>query len=53
MLLESGRDSLDVALRPVWDEAETDGARLRVVIDQVAQLTDAGALAWHARLGRG
>ena len=27
-----------------------DAARLRVVVDQVASLTDASALAWHARL---
>ncbi|WP_235739060.1 deoxyguanosinetriphosphate triphosphohydrolase [Nocardioides alcanivorans] len=34
-------------------EAADDGARLRVVIDQVASLTDASATAWHARLTRG
>lgn len=30
--------------------AASDTARLRVVVDQVASLTDASALAWHARL---
>jgi dGTPase len=31
--------------------AADDAARLRVVVDQIASLTDASALAWHARLG--
>ncbi|WP_373426979.1 deoxyguanosinetriphosphate triphosphohydrolase [Microbacterium sp. SORGH_AS_0888] len=30
--------------------AETDAARRRVVVDQVASLTDRFAIAWHARL---
>jgi dGTPase len=30
--------------------AADDAARLRVVVDQVASLTDASAFAWHARL---
>ena len=30
--------------------AGTDAERLRVVVDQVAVLTDSSALAWHARL---
>lgn len=33
-----------------WRAADDDGARLRVVIDQVASLTDASALAWYERL---
>jgi len=33
-----------------WDEAKDDAARLRVVIDQIAALTDPGAYALHARL---
>ena len=35
-----------------WDAATDDAARLRVVIDQVASLTDASAVAWHGRLRR-
>ena len=38
------------ALRPAWHEARSDSARLRVVIDQVAALTDAQAVRWHAQL---
>ncbi|MGH3938597.1 MAG: deoxyguanosinetriphosphate triphosphohydrolase [Pseudonocardiaceae bacterium] len=41
---------LDPALRPAWHAAADDGARLRVVIDQVVALTDAQALRWHAEL---
>ena len=32
--------------------AQTDAGRLRVVVDQVATLTDTSAVAWHARLCR-
>ncbi|KOV80104.1 deoxyguanosinetriphosphate triphosphohydrolase [Nocardia sp. NRRL S-836] len=38
---------LDPAFRPVFADAPSDAARLRVVIDQVALLTDAQAVAWH------
>ena len=33
-----------------WRAAADDAARLRVVVDQVASLTDVSAAAWHARL---
>ncbi len=33
-----------------WKAADDDAARLRVVIDQVASLTDVSAAVWHARL---
>jgi len=33
-----------------WLAAPDDGARLRVVVDQVASLTDVSAADWHARL---
>ena len=42
--------TLDPLFRPSWDQAGTDAARRRVVIDQVASLTDTSAIAWHHRL---
>jgi dGTPase len=38
---------LDPAFRPVFAAASSHAARLRVVVDQVALLTDAQAVAWH------
>ena len=43
-------DSLDPMFRPAHRAAATDSARLRVVVDQVASLTDTSAMAWHAAL---
>jgi dGTPase len=45
-------EALDRALRPSWSAAETDRERLRVVVDQIAQLTDTSAVARHTRLLR-
>jgi dGTPase len=42
--------TLDPLLRPAWDAAVSDTARRRVVIDQIASLTDTSAIAWHHRL---
>jgi dGTPase len=42
--------TLDPALRPSYQAAETDQARMRVLIDQLASLTDTSAIAWHQRL---
>ncbi|MDP9094796.1 MAG: deoxyguanosinetriphosphate triphosphohydrolase [Actinomycetota bacterium] len=42
--------TLDPGLAPSWHRAQSDADRLRVVIDQVAQLTDSTALAWFERL---
>jgi len=42
--------TLDPLLRPAWDAAASDTARRRVVIDQIASLTDTSAIAWHHRL---
>jgi len=42
--------TLDRGLAPAWEVARDDSERLRVVIDQVAQLTDSSAVAWHRRL---
>ena len=44
--------TLDHASASAWRHADTDADRLRVVIDQVAQLTDSSAVAWHQRLVR-
>jgi dGTPase len=41
---------LDVGFAGDWAEARDDAARKRVVIDQVASLTDVSANAWHDRL---
>ncbi|WP_431935374.1 deoxyguanosinetriphosphate triphosphohydrolase [Micromonospora sp. RP3T] len=49
-LLDRAPDALDEVFAPLWRDAPDDAARLRVVIDQVASLTDPAALAWHARL---
>ena len=49
-LAQSAPDALDPVFRPAWDSAADDAARHRVIIDQVASLTDTSALAWHARL---
>lgn len=46
----AGEQHLDGAFRLDWIAAEDDDARRRVVVDQVASLTDPGAIAWHARL---
>ncbi|MGV8969857.1 MAG: deoxyguanosinetriphosphate triphosphohydrolase [Microbacteriaceae bacterium] len=49
-LLESGPDSLDAGFAGDWRSAPSDGARKRVIVDQVASLTDQSAMAWHGRL---
>jgi dGTPase len=50
-LVRQAPQPLDPALHPAWYEARSDSARLRVIIDQVAALTDAQALRWHMALG--
>jgi dGTPase len=42
--------TLDPALRPGYEAAASGAARLRLVVDQVASLTDTSAIAWHRRL---
>jgi dGTPase len=42
--------TLDPVFQPAWDGAAGDEERHRVIIDQLASLTDTSALAWHARL---
>jgi dGTPase len=43
-------EALDPMFRPSYESAASDAARLRVIVDQVASLTDTSALAWHSRL---
>ncbi|MBC7464205.1 MAG: deoxyguanosinetriphosphate triphosphohydrolase [Actinobacteria bacterium] len=50
MILASAPHTLDTIFLEDWKNAATDAAKLRVVIDQVASLTDPGAYAMHARL---
>jgi dGTPase len=50
MLVAGAPASLDAVQAAAWRASDDDGARLRIVIDQVAQLTDPSARAWHARL---
>jgi dGTPase len=50
MLLKAGPSALMPALRADFEEARTDEQQLRVVVDQVASLTDSSALTWHTRL---
>ena len=50
MLYAKAPHELDSFFRKPWDEAKDDSARLRVVVDQIAALTDPGAYALHARL---
>ncbi|RKT82756.1 dGTPase [Saccharopolyspora antimicrobica] len=48
-LAEGAPESLDPAMAAAWRRAGDDAARLRVVLDQVASLTDAQALRWHRK----
>ncbi len=48
-LAASAPESLEPHLRPTWEQAADDGARLRVVVDQVAGLTDNSVVTWHRR----
>ncbi len=49
-LADRAPDALEPALRPEYLKAADDAARLRVVVDQVASLTDVSARAWHHRV---
>ena len=50
-LRASGPADLEPAFRADFAAAADDAGRLRVIVDQVASLTDASATAWHGRLG--
>ena len=51
-VLAGAPESLEPALRPAYLEAGSDPARLRVVVDQIASLTDTSAIGRHGRLCR-
>jgi dGTPase len=50
MLIVCAPAELDSFFLKAWNEASDETARMRVIIDQVAALTDPGAYALHARL---
>ena len=50
VLLNAGEQHLDQGFAEDWAAAPDDAARKRVVVDQVASLTDQSALAWSERL---
>ncbi len=50
MLFKYAPQALDPIFEDDWKVATNDSERLRVVIDQIASLTDPGAYALHARL---
>jgi len=49
-LWATGSQHLDLGFQADWAAAPDDAARRRVVVDQVASLTDVSANAWHERL---
>jgi dGTPase len=51
-VLDAAPGALDRGMAGAWLAAADDPDRLRVVVDQVAQLTDSSALVWHRRLVR-
>jgi dGTPase len=53
LLEETGDRYLEPMFAADWRDARDDAGKLRVVIDQVASLTDASALEWHATLVQG
>jgi dGTPase len=53
VLARRAPDALEPVFRPAWLAAADDADRLRVVVDQIAALTDAQALRWHHALVAG
>jgi dGTPase len=49
-LEKAGPQALEPVFRADFDLAGDDASRLRVIVDQVASLTDASAVAWHRQL---
>jgi dGTPase len=52
MLFEAAPKELDPIFEDDWKIATNDAERLRVVVDQIASLTDPGAYALHAHLSK-
>ncbi|MFV0426670.1 MAG: deoxyguanosinetriphosphate triphosphohydrolase [Beutenbergiaceae bacterium] len=50
VIFQRAEAALEPSLLADWRDADDDAMRLRVVVDQVASLTDLSAYAWHARL---
>jgi dGTPase len=53
VLLDAGDEHLDPGFQEDWRLAAGDAGRKRVIVDQVASLTDQSALAWYERLVQG
>jgi dGTPase len=51
-LFETGAEYLDRGFADEWYASESDEQRKRIVVDQVASLTDQSAIAWYERFGR-
>lgn len=49
-LLDRGAGALEAGFAEDWRRAEDEAQQRRVVVDQVANLTDQSALAWYERL---
>ena len=49
-LWSTGADALEPAFAADFHAADTDAARRRVIVDQIASLTDQTAVEWHNRL---
>jgi dGTPase len=52
MLFEAAPAALDPIFEDDWKLASSDSEKLRIVVDQIASLTDPGAYALHALLSK-
>jgi dGTPase len=50
LLFDRGSEALDPGFADDWRRAGSDADRRRVIVDQVASLTDQSALSWYERL---